>query len=222
MDYSNKTFSRTKKVWTAEEDALLAQVVIEDGKRRWKYIAMRMTLKSEKKTIYSPKQVRNRWENHVDPDLNKGPWTSDEDTELLSLIATFGKKWSEISRRLPGRTMHTVKNRYKSLAKHKIDGIPLPNTQNTQTVQPEAPPMQPIEPVSIQPAQLFYDASAEIPIIQPDYCFTDMHNIVGSEIYGTPLDVYARSLSLSAELAPFSPSVFLGDYNNNPNNPNLK
>ena len=104
-------------MWTPEEDALLAQVVIEDGNRRWKYIAMKMSQKNKKQIIYSPKVVRNRWENHVDPDLNKGPWSAEEDIQLLELINTIGKKWSEISRHLPGRTMHTVKNRYKSLTK---------------------------------------------------------------------------------------------------------
>lgn len=38
-----------------------------------------------------------------------------EDLNLLKNIIDSGKKWSEVSRSLPGRTEHAVKNRYNSL-----------------------------------------------------------------------------------------------------------
>ena len=31
------------------------------------------------------KQVRERWYNHLDPTLNKGPWTAEEDAKLVRL-----------------------------------------------------------------------------------------------------------------------------------------
>ena len=108
-------YSRSRKGWTHEEEATLAQIVIEDGCRRWTTIAVLMTERMGGSYKYKPKQVRERFVNHVDPDLNRGPWSKTEDIQLLELITTIGKKWSEVSRYLQGRTEHNVKNRYNTL-----------------------------------------------------------------------------------------------------------
>lgn len=36
---------------------------------------------------------------------------------LLDLVLKFGKKWSVISKNMPGRTEHSVKNHYQSILK---------------------------------------------------------------------------------------------------------
>jgi len=47
----------------------------------------------------------------------RGPWSLEEDVILLKGILEKGKKWSEISKSLPGRTENSVKNRFNSLVK---------------------------------------------------------------------------------------------------------
>ena len=83
-------YSRSKKAWTHEEEATLAQIVIEDGCRRWTIIAKLMTERMGGAYKYKPKQVRERFVNYVDPDLNRGPWSKTEDIKLLELITAIG------------------------------------------------------------------------------------------------------------------------------------
>lgn len=49
------------------------------------------------------KQCRERYINHLDPDLNKGAWTEEEDKILLELQPTNWNKWALIARSLPGK-----------------------------------------------------------------------------------------------------------------------
>lgn len=68
------------------------------------------------------KHCRERWHNHLNPDLNsnkylEGEWSYDEDIKLLNLKQNIGNKWSVIAKELPGRTENGVKNRWNSLIK---------------------------------------------------------------------------------------------------------
>jgi len=36
------------------------------------------------------KQCRERWKNHLDPSINKGPWTEDEDKQLMTFYNELG------------------------------------------------------------------------------------------------------------------------------------
>lgn len=60
------------------------------------------------------KQVRERWQNHLDPSLVKTPWTDAEDSLLYSLQALLGNRWSEIARAFAGRSENSVKVRLTS------------------------------------------------------------------------------------------------------------
>ena len=52
--------------------------------------------------------------NHLCPSVKKGDWTPDEDKIIQDGVAELGTKWSEIVKRLPGRTDNSIKNRYNS------------------------------------------------------------------------------------------------------------
>lgn len=69
------------------------------------------------------KQCRERWFNHLDPDLNKGPFTAEEDEQILSMKFTVGSKWAAIATALEGRTDNMVKNRYNSTLKRVMDSL---------------------------------------------------------------------------------------------------
>lgn len=38
------------------------------------------------------KQCRERWQNHLQPDLKKGTWTEEEDRLVISLQKLYGNK----------------------------------------------------------------------------------------------------------------------------------
>ncbi|GBG24395.1 Transcription factor MYB3R-3 [Hondaea fermentalgiana] len=63
----------------------------------------------------SVKQCRERWCSNLDPSINKGSWTAQEDSILLSTQASQGNCWAHIARLLPGRTEHAVKTRFRSI-----------------------------------------------------------------------------------------------------------
>lgn len=44
-----------------------------------------------------------RWHNHLDPAIKKDAWTEEEESILACYYQTYGSKWSEIARILPGR-----------------------------------------------------------------------------------------------------------------------
>ena len=47
----------------------------------------------------------------------RGLWELDEEIKLLENYLNIGKKWSEISRKIPGRNENSVKNKFNSIIK---------------------------------------------------------------------------------------------------------
>ena len=122
LDTSLNSHEYTRKhLWTTQEDDTLKTLIVARGARSWSVIAKEInSLIHNGLNIRQGRQCRERWFNHIDPDLNKGLWSQAEDELLLSLQVQLGNKWSEISKELKGRTENAVKNRWKSLIKKKI------------------------------------------------------------------------------------------------------
>ncbi|RHY97934.1 hypothetical protein DYB37_007674 [Aphanomyces astaci] len=93
--------------WSFEEDKILEELV-KQSTNNWGQIAEQIPGRT-------PKQCRERWRNHLDPSINKGPYAEEEDNVILSHQARLGNKWSQIAQMLPGRTEDSVKIRWKSL-----------------------------------------------------------------------------------------------------------
>ena len=72
------------------------------------------------------KQCRERWFNHLDPDLKKDPFSSEEDATILRMKFSVGTKWAGIARELQGRTDNMVKNRYNSTLKRVMESLKAP------------------------------------------------------------------------------------------------
>uniref|UniRef100_A0A7S3K3S1 Myb-like DNA-binding domain containing protein n=1 Tax=Aureoumbra lagunensis TaxID=44058 RepID=A0A7S3K3S1_9STRA len=66
------------------------------------------------------KQVRERWQNHLNPELVKTPWTLEEDLLLVSLQAVLGNRWNEIARAFHGRSENAIKNRWNSKQRRNL------------------------------------------------------------------------------------------------------
>lgn len=45
----------------------------------------------------------DRWCNQLNPTVKRGPFTAEEDRQILAAHAIHGNKWAIISRTIPGR-----------------------------------------------------------------------------------------------------------------------
>lgn len=102
-------------VWSVEEDSLLREL-IQENKTRWSEISYRLNTDMHKGLqVRSGKQCKERWNNHLNPHINRGEWTLEEDVSLLELFQNKGNRWSLIAKEVPSRTESSIKNRIKSL-----------------------------------------------------------------------------------------------------------
>ncbi|CAF3673530.1 unnamed protein product [Rotaria sp. Silwood1] len=106
--------SITKGPWTDEEDKKVIELVRDYGARQWSLIAKELKGRVGK-------QCRERWHNHLNPAINKNPWTNDENLLLFILHQHFGNKWAEIARYFNGRSDNSIKNHWNSSMKKKFE-----------------------------------------------------------------------------------------------------
>ena len=104
-----------KGPWLAAEDETLVYLVEKHGAHDWSFIAGHIPGRVGK-------QCRERYFNHLAPDVRKEAWTDAEDDAIVHAHHLVGNKWTQIAKSLQnGRSPNSVKNRWHSSLKNRLN-----------------------------------------------------------------------------------------------------
>lgn len=205
---SQQIFERWTKVldptllkgsWTREEDETIITFVRTYGCRSWTKLAKMLPGRIGK-------QCRERWMNHLNPDISRGPWTPAEDYQLLLLHEQYGNSWSKIAMMMPTRGDNMIKNRWYSTISKKTkeevaaaagrepsEGAPQPAPPKTEVTLPKPT----FEEVTIDTAPMWTPMNGTTPFAMTPFSTTPGFGV-------TPTMGDSTSVGL---ISPFVPGV---------------
>ena len=107
-----------KGQWTDQEDSIVIDAVTNSSEQpftRWSDLAQRLPGRVGK-------QIRDRWVNHLNPNINHLPFSREDDLLLWEGHKKLGKRWVEISTKSfnSTRSENHIKNRWYSASFKKF------------------------------------------------------------------------------------------------------
>lgn len=107
-----------KGQWTDQEDAIVMEAVTSSKEQpftRWSDLAQRLPGRVGK-------QIRDRWVNHLNPNINHLPFSKEDDLLLWEGHQKVGKRWVEIATKFfkGSRSENHIKNRWYSASFKKF------------------------------------------------------------------------------------------------------
>mmetsp|Transcript_27950 Transcript_27950/g.58525 ORF Transcript_27950/g.58525 Transcript_27950/m.58525 type:complete len:965 (-) Transcript_27950:75-2969(-) len=107
-----------KGQWTDQEDAIVMEAVTSSKEQpftRWSDLAQRLPGRVGK-------QIRDRWVNHLNPNINHLPFSREDDLLLWEGHTKVGKRWVEIATKFfkGSRSENHIKNRWYSASFKKF------------------------------------------------------------------------------------------------------
>ena len=98
--------------WLETED----KIVLQFPGEKWAKVANIINETCHKgKKVRNGRSVKQRWFNHLNPELKKGPWTLNEDIKLIKLYLKFGKAWHNYTEEVKNRSRSSIISRVSSL-----------------------------------------------------------------------------------------------------------
>ncbi|KAI1317306.1 hypothetical protein EDD11_008675 [Mortierella claussenii] len=108
MLYTDKSEDKLKKgTWTTAEEEILLEAVRDLSSENWHAVAMKVPGRNAK-------QCMQKWQTDLDPQINRLPWTQDEDEKLVEAYHTFGNSWQQIAKMVETRTWYQCYNRVRA------------------------------------------------------------------------------------------------------------
>ena len=122
-----------KGQWSKSEDQLLTYGVHRHG-FQWTKVATCVWSRSAD-------QCAKRWQQSLDPRLDRSEWREAEDSALLAAVERLGRHWKDIQGQyLPHRSKNCVKNRYSVLARRNaVHSNPSDDGPESSSSDPDTP-----------------------------------------------------------------------------------
>lgn len=98
--------------WTEDEDKILLNALTGKNPKKINYTSISTLLPQ-----HTSQSIRERWINHLNPILNKSPFSYDEYDQIKVAVEKHGRKWAQISSEVFGstRAVSDLKNQFKSV-----------------------------------------------------------------------------------------------------------
>lgn len=106
--------------FTPQEDKEILRLVSIFGDQAWNKISNELSKISHNIIEKTPRQLRDRYVNYLNPNINKAEWTLEEDQCLIYNFMLSQPHFKSMRQFFPGRSEVAIKNRFKYLYKYGL------------------------------------------------------------------------------------------------------